>query len=200
MKYYTWPESIYPKTCELTPLSKVLSFNSPHDNSASAVDLLGDRWHMSFALPEARRIHGGAREAMLAKLRGGANWVALWHFARPVPLGTLRGTPTLAVAAAQGADQITLQTTAGATLKAGDMLGVSGLLLMCADDCTANAGGLLVVPLTSLLRKALVPGAAVSWSRPSAYFKLASAVPVGYRPGAVNSTQAEFVEVWSPGA
>jgi hypothetical protein len=63
------------------------------------------------------------------------------------------------IAAAQGAATLQIATAAGATLLAGDMLGVDGLLLRCAADCTADSNGLLTVPLTNRLRRA-VPGLA----------------------------------------
>jgi hypothetical protein len=44
-------------------------------------------------------------------------------------------------------------------LLAGDLLGIGGMLLRCAADCTADANGVLTVPITNRLRRA-VPGLA----------------------------------------
>jgi len=81
-------------------------------------------------------------------MRGQSNKVALYHFARAAPAGTVRGALTLNASAAQGASSIVVTgcNPATGTLIAGDMLGVGGQLLMVAADCTAVAG-VITVPI-----------------------------------------------------
>lgn len=61
----------------------------------------------------------GYREAFIDHLAERSPWVRLHHFARPAPLGTLRGTPTVAASASAGARSITVAGgTAGVNLLA----------------------------------------------------------------------------------
>lgn len=151
----TDPRAFLPAGFSLSQDVNQRAFASPFGGSEQAVDMLNDRWRISMELPPCNQAEAAKREAFLAALRGQVNHTELHHFGRPVPLGTLASSQGLIYDAAQGADSITIATTAGATLLAGDMLGVDGLLLQCRADCTANADGVLVVPLVNRLRRAI---------------------------------------------
>jgi hypothetical protein len=135
------------------------AFASPFGGSEQVTDMLNDRWSCTLDLPPTEHNRAAKREAFVEAMRGQANHTELYHFGRPQPLGTAQSSAGLVIAAAQGAATLQIATAAGATLLAGDMLGVDGLLLRCAADCTANSNGLLTVPLTNRLRRA-VPGLA----------------------------------------
>lgn len=168
---------------------------APFGGSEQAVDLLNDRWLMSLRLPATLQAESAAREAFLAALRGQVNTCALWHFVRPVPRGTMRGSPTLSAGAAQGAASIAITGgTASGTLLSGDMLGVGGLLLMVAADVTLNGSGAGTVTLVNRLRTALSNGAAVTWSQPTAPFRLVNIAAVTYLPGMAESVDLDFAE------
>lgn len=144
----------------MAPAAVTRAHSSPFggDGAEAVVDLLQDRWRASFSTTATTRAESGAVEAWLAAQRGGANTTPLWHMARPYPLGTLgrqHAVYGLLADAAQGADEIQLATAPGATLLAGDMVGVSGLLLQCAADCVADGQGVITVPLVNRLRRAL---------------------------------------------
>jgi hypothetical protein len=170
----TWPTSIEPISARLMLKTNQRANASPDGGSEQVLDMLNDRWMMYLTLPVASYDDAAAVEAFLASFRGMVNTVDLWHFARPTPRGTLDGAPTLNAAAAQGAASIPITTTAGKTVKAGDMLGVGGLLLQAAADATANGSGVLTVTLVNRLRTALASGAAVTWNKPTAPFRLLS--------------------------
>lgn len=153
----TDPRAFLPRSVSLSQDVNARSFASPFGGSEQAVDMLNDRWRLSMELPPCSQPEAAKREAFINALRGQVNHTELYHFGRPYPQGTLSSCQGLVYDAPQGADSITIATTAGATLKAGDMLGVDGLLLQCRADCTADANGVLVVPLTNRLRRA-VPG------------------------------------------
>jgi hypothetical protein len=164
---------------------------SSFGGNEQAVDMLNDRWLVSMDLPPCSADEAAAIEAFLASLRGKVNTTPLFHFERREPRGTMRGTPTLSAGASQGAASISI--TATGTLKAGDMLGVGGLLLMVAEDCAAS-GGVITVPLVNRLRIALSNGAAVTWSRPTAPFRMVTPVGVLFARGVAEGFSADFVE------
>jgi len=188
----TLPRAFTPRNC--TPRLAVVqrSHASPYGGSEQVIDLLNDRWMLSLDLPPCNQDEAGAREAYIGSLRGMANTTPLYHFGCPVPRGTLRGAPT-AQAALQGASSITLNCITGETLKAGDMLGVAGLLLQVAADCVGVAGS-IVVPLVNRLRTGIAAGAAVTWDRPTAPFRLSSQSAVQYVPGYAEAVSFDFVE------
>ena len=84
---------------------------------------------------------------------------------------TLQANTTTSASAAEGASAININATTGLTLLTGDMIGVGGLLLMVAQDCTSSAG-VITVPLTNRLRTALSSGAAVTTTQPTTNFRL----------------------------
>ena len=73
------------------------------------------------------------------------------------------------------------------------MIGVSGLLLMVKDDCTAVAG-VITVPLTNALRKALSSGASVTWDSPTMIARLLATSDVGYEPAIAQGVTFDFGE------
>lgn len=167
---------------------------SPYGGDEQVVDKLNDRWSCSLTLPVRKHADAAAIEAFLASFRGQVNWISLWHFVRPAPRGTMRGTPTLSGAVAQGASSLPITTTAGATVLTGDMLGVGGLLFMASADATADGLGAITVPLVNRVRTALSSGAAVTWDKPTAPFRLLSHSGVNYIPGIADEVTLELRE------
>lgn len=198
MSLITLPAGFRPVTCFPTLYVVQRVNSSPYGGSEQAVDLLNDRWLMTCELPPSpRHAEGAWREAFINNLRGQSNTVALWHFTRPAPRGTMRGTLTLNASAAQGASSVVVTGgagQAGTTLLAGDLLGVSSLLLQVGADCTANGSGVVTVPIANRLRTALSSGASVTWDKPTAEFRLATHSGVHYGPRSVSATSFDFVE------
>lgn len=199
MSAITWPTELRASQFMLQSSPNVRVFSSSMGGSEQPVDYLNDRWMVSLQLTARRAEHGRVREAFIASLRGMVNTVALWHMGpgRSVPAGTLRNTPTIHTDAAAGAASIIVQAAADETLKAGDMLGAGGLLLMVAEDCTANGSGVITVPLANRPRAALASGAAVTWNKPTAPFRLVGTSGVRYQPGFTDAVTLEFVEAIS---
>lgn len=172
---------------------------SPYTRNTQVVDFIGERWVASFSLtvnnyPLAQRI-----EAFFGQLRGMDGTVLMWHLARPMISGTLRGSPVLSAAVVQGAQSMSLTTTANATLKAGDMLGVGAQLLMVASDATADGLGAIAVPLVNRFRQNVISGTAVVWDKPMAKFRLATdtgASSVVYGKAIAEQVQVEFMETF----
>ena len=114
---------------------------------------------------------------------------------RPQPRGTMRGAPVLVGAHAQGAASLSITGgTAGSTLLAGDMLGVGGLLLMVQIDVTLDGAGAGSVPITNRLRSAQSGGAAVTWDKPTALFRLVDHSGPVYSPGLASAPSFSFRE------
>jgi hypothetical protein len=190
----TWPTTIRPRSCRFMLATFQRMHSSPYGGSEQFVDLLNDRLMCSLVLPA--NTHGGAAavEAFLASFRGQVRTIDLWHFTRPAPRGTMRGSPVLSANAAQGAASLSITTTANATLLAGDMIGVGGLLLMVQADAQANGSGAMTVTIVNRLRKALTSGAAVAWDKPTAPFRLMSHSGVQYIPGTTDDVSMELSE------
>ena len=196
MATYDWPDTLIPQVASLTLRKLSAQFASPFNGTAQSISFVGERWILSVSLPPKINANAGAAEAFWMRLAGGVDRVRGWHFAtKGVPRGTLRGSPTLQTTVARGASSITLTTTAGATLKAGDMIGMSGHLFMVADDC-AESGGVIVVPLVNRVRYTISAGAAAVWSRPTAEFILPGDATSVRRPGYQEGMAVDLVEVY----
>ena len=193
MSLIALPTGFCPNMFSLRQQTTQRSFASPFGGSEQVIDLLNDRWLISLSLPNRKFADAAVIEAFIASLRGMTNTVALYHWVRKVPRGTMRGAPTVAAASA-GAGSLTITTTVGATLLAGDMIGVGGLLLQVATDAAANGAGVMVVPIVNRLRTAVAGGTAVVWDKPTAPFRLASPSAIQYIPGYAPEVSFDFVE------
>jgi hypothetical protein len=172
MATFDWPNAWRPKQFDLSFFRATVQSRSPSTQAFHAVDLLAWRWMVSIDMNDELADVAGPHEAFFNRLVGGVNDVRMWHFNRPAPIGTLRGTPTLADPAAQFADLIVVQATPGATLVDGDFLGLPNHLLQVAEPATANGSGLMTVRLVNRLRAAVAQGAAVVWDKPTARFAI----------------------------
>lgn len=188
-----WPSDIKPRTATLRMAVNQRVFASPWGGSEQVADYANDRWLMSVELPVRRHSDAAAIEALLLGLRGMTRTVALWHFARPALRGTLTGSRTLATSAAQGASTISITAGSGHTLKAGDMLGLDGLLLMVREDC-AESGGTITVPLVNRLRRAVVSGSPLTLAAPTADFRLTSEASVQHAASLAQVVALDFAE------
>ena len=179
----TWPTGIDFTGARLMNTVNQRAHISPGQTSEQVIDLIGDRWMLYITVPGGNHVQGAVLEAWLGQFRGMVNWASLWHPARRVPRGTLRGTPTIHTTAAAGARSVILQAAAAETLYAGDMLGSDGLLLQTASDCTADGSGVITVPLNNALRWDLDATTAVVWDKPTAPFRLMSSSGVEFLRG-----------------
>lgn len=116
--------------------------------------------------------------AFLESFDGYRNQLELWNLAQPAPLGTMRGTMTLNIAATQGATSMVVTAgagQAGKTLLKGDLLGIgSGTtqqVVRITADATANGSGVITVSIGTPLRNAFLSGVAVTWDKPKALFR-----------------------------
>lgn len=187
------PAGFRPSAFTLWQHTNQRTFASPFRGSEQTLDMLQDRWMASLSLPP--RLFGDAAqiEAFLNAMRGQAQVCYLHHFGRPEPRGTMRGAPT-AWGTSQGASVLSITTVPGATLLAGDMIGVSGLLLQVAADAVANGSGRLDASLVNRLRKAIAADSPVTWDRPTAPFRMLTPVGVQFVPGYAEGVSLDFAE------
>lgn len=167
-----------------TPKSAFVGF---FDGQVQSISHLADRLRCTIVMPPCNADDGAEREAFFMGLAQSGDWVRIAHPHRAEPRGSLRGTPTVASTAAEGAKTVIVQTLPGVTLKSGDPLGaVSGQLLLTAHGgAVANGSGLLQMPLVLPLRAALSSGSALTWQAPTTTFQLAAeTLDVGYGRGA----------------
>lgn len=101
------------------------------------------RWTSTLSSKRAMDLQlAGVWEAMLLQLRGRRNHLAVYDLLRPLPQGTMRGTPLLLTGLAEGATTALVDNVWG-TLKAGDWLqfgtgvGTSQLVKVVADVASA---------------------------------------------------------------
>lgn len=182
MATLTYPSGIdfLPESFAMWLEPNMLASTAPLTKSVRRVRLTGSPWRMRMAFDRATPEGQAEREAFWNAVGGQENLIALYHFRRPVPRGTMRGTPTLAAVAAKGATSISIQTTAGATLLAGDMLGI-GALVQVKAPATANGSGLMTVTIQPKLIAQIASGTAVVWNKPTADFMaLSTGHPVGH--------------------
>lgn len=106
MTTLTRPTWLRPRDCTLALRKSGLQFVSPFNGTVQAIETLAERWAMQMTIPGAS--DGGPRSAFFNQWAGGVNHVALYHYGRPQPLGTLRGAPTLASATARGNTSLSL--------------------------------------------------------------------------------------------
>jgi hypothetical protein len=197
MATFDWPAAWRPKQFELSLFRATVQSRSPTTQAFHAVDLLAWRWMVALEMGDELTADAGPYEAFFNRLSGGVNDVRLWHFNRPVPLGTMRGAPTLASAAAQFTDVLSVQTVAGATLLDGDFLGLANQLLQVAEPATANGSGVMTVRLVNRLRAAVATSTAVLWDKPTARFVVpASQARFGHVGGRMLGAGFDLEEVF----
>lgn len=202
--------SVFDLPSSLAPASFEWAFNKqtvPHRSSTNAqfqaVDLLSDFWSVTLTLPPALRSSSGAIEALFMRLAGGVDRLRLWHAGRPYPTGTARGTLTLSSSISQFANSFTMSGAgAGATLKAGDMFGLtvagSPCLFMVADDATANGSGVITVTTVNRARASVTSGASISLNKPTANFALMDQSVHGlHKPDCFESLSVQLQEAWT---
>ena len=200
MTTFAWP-GWQPSAFEMRVIPNGVTFTSVYSKTTQAIDFLGERWAVKLDLaPGIDNIQGAAQEAFFDRLRGPVNLISMWNLRRPVPNGSIRGSPTLSGSIAQLANTMNIYSTAYATLRAGDQLGISGQLVRVMADIVADVSGLFTgVEFLPRIRASagVSSGAAISWSMPTASFMLkADGVPTIFRPGAFDGASIDLIEAY----
>ena len=159
---------------------------------AGVTPAIAPRWRAEFFYNNASMNDQAIREAFFSKISGQRNFLRFHHLARPLPRGTLRGTPTLASALAFGATSCTITAQAGSTLLRGDMLGLgaNGQVVMVSDDAQESGGQMVVNFVGPVRAQNLVIGTAIVWDKPK--MKWISTDPDFFFPYNQNGTGSPF--------
>ena len=146
---------------------------SPLSGQVQTVELPGARWLCSLRYRNLLDPDRGLIEAFFAKLRGQANRFTIYDFTKPVPQGTMRGSPVTSGSTAAGATAFTISAGGGqanTTLVVGDKLNVGGELKIVVAAVTLNGSGVGTVTVEPPFRSTIGGGSAVAWDRPTAVF------------------------------
>lgn len=192
----TWPTDLRAARFSMRLAQDQRVYGSAVGGVQQAVDMLRDCWFISLEVPVRKHVDARALEAFIRSFRGATRTVGLWHMGKPNLLGTLSGSRALAADAAQGAASISVTAGAGQTLKAGDMLGLDGLVVEVSADA-AESGGTITATLTNRLRRAVASGEAITLASPLVECRLISMPEVLWRPGLVDTVAMDFMEVIS---
>lgn len=175
MSAITFPTGLRVQRLTWKQIRLDLSFTSVFGSQSTEVS--GPLWGATLESDQMSEIDSGAWQSLLMRLKGQTNQLGLWNIARPAPLGTMRGTMTLNLAAAQGdtALSIIAATQAATTLKAGDLLGIgtgtTQQVVMVMTDATADGSGIISVTIQPPLRNAHLIAASVTWDKPQVLFR-----------------------------
>lgn len=179
---------------------------SSGDTGVSQTRLLAPpRWTASIVAPQWLSAADAAiwRDLIL-RLQGRVNQLAVHDYDNPAPLGTMRGTLTLASAVAAGATSLSVTGgagQAGTTLLAGDWIGIGSgstrQLVSVAANATANGSGVIALTIAQPARWAQSSGSSVAWDKPTALFRQRTSSNSWSRDGDVRTGYSlDLVESW----
>lgn len=104
MSTIDWPDALVPQTCQLALRKSGQQFASPFNGTTQALDFIAERWVLSVSLAQMAARNPRGVGSFCNRLAGGVERVRGWNFGhnRGVPMGTLRGTPTLSASLVRG--------------------------------------------------------------------------------------------------
>lgn len=141
MATYDLPTALIPQVSSFGLQKAGVQFRSPFNGTLQSLDLAAERWACSLTSPAKSHANAGAAEAFLNVIAGGVNKVRIYHPARPVPYGTLRGSPTIGTAAAIGDSTLSLVGCATHNLILGGSFEVDANANGIGDGWSAYANG-----------------------------------------------------------
>jgi hypothetical protein len=166
MSIVTWPTDMRIGTADIA-IEFDVQMNVMRNGAITTYGLPGARWTATIGFEgELETMQRPRIEAVIASLEGGANRLSMHHHGRPIPNGSMRGSPILNVGAVAGAKQIQLANANG-TLLRGDLIGVLGQLVKVVIADATPSGGVMTVNIVPPLRNPVSIGTAVVWNKPA---------------------------------
>lgn len=195
MSTITWPYELSGAAFDCG-IEYDVQFDVSRSGQIDSYGLPGSRWLGTLTVAEgSERKNRPLIEAIIVSLRGGARTLSMHHLGRPVPNGTLRGSPTVATQTARGDNTVALANCNG-TLRAGDFGGLGSEWYMVEEDAEPTAGA-MTVKVSPAVRSIHTVGTAWVWNRPRLLWipKSNVAGPFPYIPGRIRPGFAiELVE------
>lgn len=182
-------------------ISNTQVHESPLTRSVQTMALPGARWACAATWENLSRDDAAVMRAFLASLRGRAGRFYLWHLGRPTSRGNAAGVPVVYGGGQTGASINTHGWSAGASLRAGDMIGIGTELRMQITDATADGAGLMTLTFDEPVRASPANNAPVITSYATCAMRLSgddfdsSFAPA--RAGPVETFSLDCVETWS---
>ncbi|HKF95106.1 MAG TPA: hypothetical protein VKB96_11020 [Gammaproteobacteria bacterium] len=184
MTDYAWPEGLCPDRVSFSLETQTGRNVSPLTRQQKTYELTAPLWRCTIMFtgnyrgvrgrndPYGQQNIGGRVDALLAKLRGGANRLSIYDFDRPLIRGTNDGWSLTNTAVAAGAETATISGFMPNTpaFLAGDYVGGDGRPHLVLDDVTANSSGVATISvyppfIASIASGAMLYGKAPGWFR-----------------------------------
>lgn len=159
----------YVTDLELDLLDNVKENRSKLNLAVQTVEFPGDSWVIGLEYRSMPLNEFWAVRAFWLAIRRAAHRVRVWVMDHEVPVGTMRGAPVLTALHGEGANQIGIQTTAGATLAGGDFIGVTlsnGYQQLFLVHGSTTVGSVITVSVTPPMRRSANGGSVVTWNKP----------------------------------
>lgn len=184
MANITWPSDIKVGAVDYS-IEFDVQLEVSRNGRITTFGLPGARWVATLRFePDKEQYMRPKLEAMLVSLEGGANRLIMGHWGRPIPNGTLRGSPILGSPVAAGARTMTISNANG-TVKRGDILGLPNQLVMVTADASPDIGQNMTVNFAPAARANYNSGTSVVWRNPTTSWIPRSNIagPFGYAAG-----------------
>lgn len=201
MSVITFPNNVWVTRMRWEQMRMDLSHTSPQTGVSQSVVYGLPRWKVSLEIDRMNEDDTGTIKALLMKLRGQINQLALWDVGRPRPLGTISGSLQFGSAGSLGDTSIAITGgTNGQTFKAGDWIGVGSdqtrQLVMVTDDATVISGT-VTVNIEPPLRGNHALAAPIVIEKPTALFRIANtAQGWDYEGQFVTGFTLDLIEDW----
>jgi hypothetical protein len=171
---------------------------SPFTEGVKTVEIPGARWVATLTFAPQAGEERARVESFFASVRGQANRIRMGHPSRKRPRGTIGGSVFVQGDLPRGWLGATLYgLSPGATLLAGDLVGINGQLLMVTSDQVANGSGVMSIGFAPGLREPVSANTAVEWNNPKTTWILTdNEVRVPHAPGVSPSFSVDLMETW----
>lgn len=186
------PGGFCPARFSLERVSTGFSSRSQVSGLLQVRPTLGWHWRGSMTFPPARPDRMAALEGAMHAW-GLGDSMEFGHPLRPIPRGTLRGSPLVSTTHAAGSRTLRINSPInGRTLLAGDLIKVVGCLYMVAQDVTLI--GPTDVALSGSLLTPVANNTSVIWDHPTLDWVRAAPIRITYVPGIGEAIEVDFEE------
>ncbi|WP_299001796.1 hypothetical protein [uncultured Shewanella sp.] len=168
----TFPEGIYPTSCDWRLVHRTKVFTNPYSNQTQTLSLPGAYWHAKLQFANLTRAQGQTLHAFVSNMQGMAGRVKLFDHAFSAPRGHGRGTPFVK-GSNQTGNQLAIDgVESGTFLQAGDYCQIGEQLVILTSDATASSDGECVLNFQAALRRAPADGSPIIVQSPCAVMQL----------------------------